>query len=517
MGKRILSMFITVAMMAMLFAACQADTPAAGAGDSSAPVELTAVFSINPEVVIENNPIFAIIEEKLNIKLIVEAPPQSGYGERVRMMVATGDMPDLLHYGADIFATQWAEEGLLLDVTELIANYPNLSANVTMEQFGDCIFLPDGRIYGVPRPNSYDKWGFLINKKWLDNLGLEPPRTIDEFIEVCRAFTFDDPTGTGAVTFGASLHGNQTSLDSGIWHLQNDFLSMAFNISSWHHGMPDVDGSAQLRPLKSGYADYMQLVRALYEEGIIDREFVTHSANENQEKFAMQRVGIIGASEGNYIPNIIERFGLELDDYIFMPPLVRSLEDRPQYAMPPSCWMAYYVNANTTPERQDAALRLLDFANSEEGFVLLQMGIQGVHYNSYDIVNRTVDRAPEQLAARERATSNNFAMANAFEGRPPLQGGATPEQIAKWQVEAGFADSVTTKVYFGFTKMLDRIGVEFPDEVMTLNSLEVRYITGEVQLPALLDYISNTYAPRTAAIAQELADFMAANPARFVD
>jgi len=537
MKKKILCLTLSLLMILVVFAACSSDQQTPTASDTTAsastttskaavdttaaldePVEISCVLNLNPEIVIDNNPMVKEIEKKLNIKLNIEAPPQNGYGDRVKMLVATGDMPDLVHFGADIFATQWSEEGLLMDVTDVISKYPNLSSNISKEQYGDCIFLPDGRIYGIPKPNSYDKWGFVINKKWLDKLGLEAPKTIDEFVEVCRAFTNDDPDGNGKNdTFGASFQAQQSSMDSGIWHLMNDFFSMAYSISSWHHGMPDVDGSAKLRPLKSEYGEYIQLLRKLYDEGIIDREFVTHNADEAQEKFAQQRVGIIGASEGSYITNILEKYSLNLDDYIYCPPLVKSSDKKPVYACPPSNWMAYYVNAKSSPEKQDAVLRLLDYANSEEGFVLLQMGLAGINYNSYDADARTVDRTPEQNEARMKVTSNMFAMANALSGKPALQGGSTPEAIAKWQKEAGAADKATQKCFFGFTKMLDKIGVEFPDEVQTLNSLEVRYVTGEVQFDDLMNYINGTYKEKTADIAKEFQDYMTANPARYVD
>jgi ABC-type glycerol-3-phosphate transport system substrate-binding protein len=520
-------MMFSLAACAQQAPPAPAPAPAAVAAPGEAPapadtpterVTIHAVFQINPEVELDNNPVIAELEERLNITLNIEAPPLSGYGDRVRMMVAAGDMPDLLHYGADVFATQWADEGITLDVTDLRHNYPNLMANISEEQWGDTIFLPDGRIYGIPRPNSADRWGFIINTRWLDNLGLEAPRTVDEFIEVARAFTFDDPDGNGLDdTFGAALHANAASMSSGVWHLMNDFLSTAFGISSWHHGLPDIDGAHRTREQRLEYVEYLQLLRDLFEEGIIDREFITHRGEEAQEKFAMQRVGIIGASEGTYITNIIERFSLELDDFKFMPPLVRSADRRPIYAVPPSNWMAYYINASASPAVQDAAMRLLDFANSEEGFVLLHMGLPGLHFNSYDVQTRTVDRTPTQVDARNRATSNMFAMANAFQGRPALQGGSTPEAIAKWQAESAAASAATTRVYFNFTKMLDRIGTDFPDEVQTLNSLEVRFVAGEVPLQDLLDFINNTYAPRIADIAQEMIDFKAINPARFVN
>ena len=483
-----------------------------------APVEITAVLQLNAEIELDNNPLIKLIEDKLNIKLVVEAPPQSSYGDRVKMLVSTGDMPDLVHYGADIFATQWAQEGLLMDVTDVIANYPNLSKNISAEQYTDCAFLDDGRIYGVPRPNSYDKWGYIINKKWLDAVGMEAPTTVDEFVEVCRAFTTKDPDGNGKDdTYGVSFNAQQSSMDSGIWHLQNDFFSMAYSISSWHHGMPDVDGSAKLRALKSLYPDYMKQLHAMYEEGIIDREFITHNASESYEKFAEGRVGIVGTSETNYMTNLIERYSLDPNDYVYCAPLTLTKDESPVYAVPPSNWMAYYINANSSPEKQDAVLRLLDWANSEEGFVAMQFGLAGDNYDSYDLETRSIVRSEEQTKAALKVTSNMFAFANAYEGRAPILGGTTAEDSEIWYRDASAANARTKKCFFGFTKMLDELGTEFPDEVSALNSLEVRYITGEVTFEELESYINDVYAPKTAGIAAQLAEYMAANPAHYED
>ena len=523
MKKRWISLIAAASILVCALGGCGGDPSTGVSGstvsgkDEAEPITVTAVLQLNPEIVLDDNPIIQLIEEELNIRLQVEAPPQTSYGDRVKMLVSTGDMPDLVCYGADAFATQWAEEGLLLDVTDRIADYPNLSRNISEEQLGDVAFLDDGRYYGIPRPNSYDKWGFLINTSWLEAVGMEAPTTVEEFIEVCRAFTTMDPDGNGLDdTYGASFGASQSSLDSGIWSLNNDFLSMAYNISSWHYGMPDVDGSAKLRALKSLYPDYMQMLRALYSEGIIDREFITHdNASEPYEKLAQKRVGIAGVSETNYTTNVLERYSLDPDEFMYCPPLVLEEGDTPVYAMPPSNWMAYYINANSSPEVQDAVLRLLDWANGEEGFVAMQFGIAGTDYNSYDVETRTINRTEEQIQNVQKVTSNMFAFANALDGRSALEGGSSPEMIEKWQKESGEADSVTEKCYFGFTKMLDRIGSEHPDEASGLNNLEVRYITGEVAFDELEGYINDTYAPATASIAQEFADYMAEHPARY--
>lgn len=488
------------------------DSQGEGEGEREV-VEVTAVLQLNPEISLENNPMLKKLERDTGVRLIIEAPPVNSFFDRVKILVGTGDMPDFFAFGADTYVTQWAEEGLLADVTDLIKDYPNLSSNISPEQYGDTKVLGNDRIYGIPRPNSYDTGGYLINKKWLDAVGMEIPETVDEFVEVCRAFTTRDPDGNGVDdTYGVSFGAQQNSLDSGIWHMNNDFLSTAYNIAAWHHGMPDVDESFTLRPLKSQYYDYVTLLRDLYEEGIIDREFITHKGTEHVEKFAQGRVGIVGASGKNFTTQILEKYSLNMDDYTYCPPLVLEETKDPVYVMPPSNWMAYFINAES--ENIDAVLKVLDWANSEEGFITMQLGLEGEHYNSYDIETRTIDRSKEQTEAVTKVTGNMFAFANAYQNKEALMGGSTPEMIEKWQQESSAADSVTVKCYTPFVKMLDKIAVEFPDDVQSLNSLEVRYVTGEAKLEELSSFIENDYKTKTADIAKEYTDYMKANPIR---
>ena len=53
--------------------------------------------------------------------------------------------------------------------------------------------------YGLPQLSAADGTCDLlwIRTDWLDNLGLKAPTTMDELLEVARAFRYDDPDGNG--------------------------------------------------------------------------------------------------------------------------------------------------------------------------------------------------------------------------------------------------------------------------------------------------------------------------------
>ena len=103
MKQRWISILLVLAMLCTALTACggastgdgggsASDAPAAESGDQaetpdaqapgeeaeaadSEPIEITAVLQLNPEIVLDGNPIIQMIEDELNIRLKVEAPP----------------------------------------------------------------------------------------------------------------------------------------------------------------------------------------------------------------------------------------------------------------------------------------------------------------------------------------------------------------------------------------------------------------------------------------------------------
>lgn len=474
-------------------------------------VDIHMIAQINPEISLENNPLLDVIKKDVGINLIIEAPPQNNFGDRVKVQVASGDMPDLFIYGADIDATNWAREGLLANLTDLVKDYPNLMKNISSQQWGDTKLLGDNNIWGVPRPNSYDKWGYIINKKWLDKLGLKAPKTVDEFNAICKAFTINDPDGNNkADTFGCAFGARQNNMNSGVWHMYNDFLTTAYNIVDWAPQMPDKDGSFSLRPFKSGYYDYLTELRNLYSQGIIDRDFVTFNSDENIDAFAEGRAGITGTSESSFIRSVIEKYNLNPNDYQYCPPLTLDPNSKPVYVLPPSNWMAFFINAQS--QYINDCLKLLDWGNSEEGFIAMQLGIQGTDYNSYDTANRQVDRTPDQAKLAASVTSNMFSFANAFDGRPCIEGGTTADLTRYWQQQSSAAESVVQNIYVPFTKFIDSMNSDIPDQAKQLNTLEVRYVTGQIDKTALQSYVNGDFKTAAGSYDTQLKKYMAGNP-----
>lgn len=506
MTRRFLSLVLALMLVVTL-------VPLASAEDTEPVFEeatLRLVLNVPAEVDLENNPIIQRVYERTGIKMEIEAPPQNSYWERTRVIVASGDYPDIMLQGTDVDMEKWAEEGILAELDNKIVNYPNLMKNISAQQWSDTRAMSTGKIVGVPRPNTYSRWGYIINETWLENLNLEAPKTVEEFIEVCRAFTFDDPDGNGKDdTTGVTFYNEG---DNKVISLYHDFLSTAFRISQ-HTGLPERDGTFSIVPKQT--KEYLDVLRSMYAEGILDREFLTQNSQQQIcEKFAQGRVGIIGFDGKSFISSLTTQYGIPADTYSYHAPLVLQEDEAPIYMMPPSNWCAFLVFADGDV---DTSLRLLDFMNSEEGFLLFNLGIEGEHYNSYDIENRVVDETEEQVEARSKVTAGWFSFTSAYLQRPLVEiDGNTEAEKEKWLEEFYAADSVTDKYYVPFVKTLYSFSSEYPDETKTWAMLQSRYVSGESEWAELEDFLVNDYAPKYAQYEQLYNEYMAESPIEIV-
>ena len=133
--------------------------------------------------------------------------------EKLAQCVMSGDYPDVFSVDSKQFK-EWAEQGVFADLTEGFEKY----ASDEIKEYYDTeagrralqAATIDGKLYGLPTAASpNDSMPILwIRQDWLDNLGLEIPRTVDEFYAVAKAFKENDPDQNGKDdTYGLAVNG----------------------------------------------------------------------------------------------------------------------------------------------------------------------------------------------------------------------------------------------------------------------------------------------------------------------
>lgn len=179
-----------------------AQSPAANAGK---PLELKVMMIQQlAEPPKKDSPFLKKIEEYTNTKLDITWVPGAGtaYDDKVSATIASGSLPDLIliRKNKETANLNAQLSGVFWELTPYLKDYKNLSQMNPVAVKNASI---SGKLYGIPRERVLARYGMIIRKDWLDNLGLQMPKTVDELYKVAKAFTENDPDKDGKKnTFG---------------------------------------------------------------------------------------------------------------------------------------------------------------------------------------------------------------------------------------------------------------------------------------------------------------------------
>ena len=157
-------------------------------------------------------------EKKSNIHIEWTTAPNQGFPERKTVLFASGDYPDFFYRCGLTIAEQinYGSSGILIPLNNLINQYGvNFKERlIDLPEMENAIRMPDGNIYSLPAKHNITQstgdynW---INGRWLKNLNLKIPTSLDELESVFTAFKNQDANGNGNKT----ANRNGTKSDGG--------------------------------------------------------------------------------------------------------------------------------------------------------------------------------------------------------------------------------------------------------------------------------------------------------------
>lgn len=325
--------------------------------------------------------VYDIVREKLNIDLRLTALPSSQGDADVKIQAAgaANNLPDVFM----VNRAPWlrlVKQGLIAPVDTL---YPMMPDRTATYHNADSIAYTtyEGSSYGMATPGSIVRnEGVVIRKDWLDNLGLAVPRTTDEFFEVMRAFTYDDPDKNGKNDtwgYGAFLEIN--TYEEGLGR-RFDPLFGAFGVAgTWNM----TEASFGLNIRKPAYYQALSFIRKMVEAGVLDPNWAAYRKDDFRAAWKQGKFGIMReqnaalAMESNYKP-----FDTNFPDGEWMvidPPTGPEGISSVGVYMP--TYRVYAVSSKAQKEgKMDAVARLFEWMSTDEGYYLLGWGQEGVNY-----------------------------------------------------------------------------------------------------------------------------------------
>lgn len=243
-----------------------------------------------------HNPYLDYIEKNIGVQVNVMLPPLNGYDEKLNVIMTSGEPPDLLSTSDPSWFINFVNQKALTPLNDVIDKYgANLKAKIPKEAWDNVTV--NGKIYAIPSLNEVKGTEIVYARKdWLDQLGLQPPKTIDEFTTVMKAFTERDPDGNGKKdTYGLSIleRLRRTSPFLGAFGVQ---------MNAWY----ERDGKLIYSGILPEMKEALLYLRSLYDQNILDPEFPLNKIDVLGKKIVSGQVGLFSAAWSDTRTSIAE-------------------------------------------------------------------------------------------------------------------------------------------------------------------------------------------------------------------
>lgn len=305
-------------------------------------------------------------KELTGIELEMVKPDHQKYYEQVSLAFTSGSPPDVLEVGSTFYPS-YAANGAFWDMTGAWDGSDLKASGIVTEKYVDALKI-DGVLYGFPMAKGNGTLTY-VRQDWLDNLGLSVPTNYEEFLNMLKAFTFDDPDKNGQNdTFGltgAGLINTETPYAIYLREFYQD-ANPDFYLKDGKY----IDGMSEPAMIEA-----LTRMKEAYALGVVDKEIITNKTSTARDKFYANQVGTFNYWAGNW--NV-------------------TLEDNVQATIPTAKLTAMApIKETTYIERPPTSMSITSSAKNPEGIfkylfeyshdggegqLLFTRGIEGVNY-----------------------------------------------------------------------------------------------------------------------------------------
>ncbi len=324
----------------------------------------TSVEGINDSVVIKE------LRRRTGLNVQVMQIPVAALQEKSKVLLASGDdMPDI--FKGDINTAQineYGAQGAFEAVSDHIDELPNLKEIFydKSEEYNTTgklrdFMSPAGKLYIFPsyQINRDVNHGFLYRKDIFDKHGIKMWSNTDEFLDVLRQLKklYPDSTPFASKT---------------TTYIFRDFgYNWGLNFTGPYYD--EKDGNWKMSSTSKEYKEVLDLIKTMYNEKLIDPEFVTATQAAWTQKMTQPDKAFVTWDWIGRLEMFKEQTLQTVPSYDlrYAEPLKGKVITLSQIGAGP---------AVKKSKKSVLAMKLLDYLLSESGARLMTMGIEGVTY-----------------------------------------------------------------------------------------------------------------------------------------
>ncbi len=299
---------------------------------------------------------------------------------RLASMEGLPDMVEIPPFDSNVGVDTYSSNGVLIPLNDLIEEYaPNIKALFEKYPALEAMCTSsDGNIYALAGwwgdINDYVPDYLYIRQDWLNNLGLEMPKTVDELYDVLVAFKEQDANGNGNPNDEIPM-----ATKNGIKQLYYLMTGFGYDTNSlWY---TDDSGKVHYAAVEDQYKEMLAFLNKCYSEGLIsddlDGTLLTQNITED-------KVGIVCHDPADNMASSddLARTSNSDCDYEFMPVIQADENGTARMTKRGLTW--HYYGVTSACENPEAAVQWIDYVYaSQDGLMLYNYGIEGMSYE-YD-------------------------------------------------------------------------------------------------------------------------------------
>lgn len=328
------------------------------------------------------DPVAQAITEATGVELTIDYPVTAD-DQKIALMIAEQSFPDMIYAKGD--AASLIEAGALIDLTDLIEEYgPNIK-----KMYGEEL---DKLKYSEEDPSIYQLSSYALGGEVYKSAGsaqiqwdvlkendYEIPDTLEKFETMIKSYLEAHPqTDDGMDTIGITLSAADWRWMITLGNPSGYIAEGAPDNGQW---LIDEDYNATYKFKSEKVREYYRWLNRMYNEGILDPEFATQTHEDYLAKIASGRVVALFDQDWDYTDaeKVLMADGKVGKTYAGLP-LTMDEETKSPMLMYQGLTTGQGVGITTACEDPVTAIKFLDYLCSDEGQVLLNWGVEGVHY-----------------------------------------------------------------------------------------------------------------------------------------
>ena len=312
-----------------------------------------------------------LIERISGYKIGIEFYDSDDARDQVVLDIVAGKKIDFISNLGDIsLITEMANNGAIVELTDLIELYGPDIKELFPEDVWNASKI-DGGIYFMPNQGiDIAQIGNLCRTDWLEELGYDYPESLDELVEILRAVKTNDPGNVG----------EDMVIPLTITGMSFPF----FEQFGLNYGFIDVDGELVPNLKMDEMKEYIAFMKSLYEEGLLDSDFLINTSDEVTSKMMANRVFMVGNTVWTTLLGLNNTITDQSADIeLSFAPLMKGVDGKDAYS-----YSTYHLGVGAViPVTSDYPEDVMKYFNTwatEENYKTYMCGEEGVHHEIID-------------------------------------------------------------------------------------------------------------------------------------